>query len=207
MFFLGLVVLFAISSRGSRRWAIISSMKRIIVASENPVKLNATEQAFTKMWPDEEFVVQGVSVSSEVSDQPMTSQETYDGAFNRARNAESTEPKADYWVGLEGGIEDGDHGMEAFAWMVVRGAMGRIGKGRTGSFYLPEEVAGLVREGKELGEADDIVFKETNSKQAGGAVGLLTDGLIGRTDYYEQAMIFALIPHKNQDLYPADKLN
>lgn len=179
-------------------------MKRIIVASENPVKLNATEQAFAKMWPSEEFVVKGVAVSSEVSDQPMTDNETYDGAYNRARNAETAEPQADYWVGLEGGIQDGGHGMEAFAWMVVRSAKGRIGKGRTGSFYLPEEVAELVRAGKELGEADDIVFRKTNSKQAGGAVGLLTDGVIGRTDYYEQAMVFALIPHKNPELYPAE---
>lgn len=178
---------------------------KIIVASQNPVKLNATTEAFQKMWPSEELVVEGVSVESEVSDQPMTDAETYNGAFNRARNAQAAEPSADYWVGLEGGVDDSDHGMEAFAWMVVRGRDGRIGKGRTGSFFLPDEIAVLVRGGKELGEADDIVFKQTNSKQAGGAVGLLTSGVIGRADYYEQAMIFALIPHKNPDFYPTEQ--
>jgi len=83
----------------------------------------------------------------------------------------------------------------------VRDHSGKIGKGRTGLFFLPPEVAKLIREGKELGEADDIVFGKTNSKQANGAVGLLTHDLIPRADYYEEAIIFALIPFRNKELY------
>lgn len=40
-----------------------------------------------------------------------------------------------------------------------------------------------------------------NSKHKGGSVGLLTDGAVGRTEYYEQTVSLALIPHKNPELY------
>lgn len=40
-----------------------------------------------------------------------------------------------------------------------------------------------------------------NSKHKGGSVGLLTDGAVGRTEYYEQTVCLALIPHKNPELY------
>lgn len=176
-------------------------MKKIIVASKNPVKINATQAAFEKMFPEESFSVEGVSVSSGVSDQPMTDDETYEGASNRASNARKEVPEANYWVGLEGGLETKGGQMEAFAWMVVLAKDGEMGKGRTGTFFLPPPVADLIKQGKELGEADDIVFGKTNSKQANGAVGLLTDDVVTRAEYYEAAMIFALIPLKNSKLY------
>jgi inosine/xanthosine triphosphatase len=176
-------------------------MKKIIVASKNPIKIQATFAGFQKMFPDEEFAIEGVSVESEVKDQPDTDEETYLGAFNRATNASKFVPNADYWVGLEGGIEVRGDEMAASAWMVIRAQNGKIGKGRTGLLFLPPRVAELIHEGKELGEAADIVFGKTNSKQANGAVGLLTHDLIPRADYYERAIIFALIPFRNQELY------
>jgi non-canonical (house-cleaning) NTP pyrophosphatase len=110
---------------------------------------------------------------------------------------------ADFWVGTEGGIEVKGSEMESFAWMVVRSREGQVGKGRTSTFFVPPRVAELIIGGKELGDADDIVFGRTNSKQANGAVGLLTHDVIVRSAYYTEAIIFALIPFKNPDLYPA----
>jgi inosine/xanthosine triphosphatase len=176
-------------------------MKKIIVASTNPAKINAALDGFLRMFPEEEFNVQGVSVASGVSDQPMGDQETFRGAINRATNAKVAVPDADFYVGLEGGIEAKGDEMEAFAWMVVISRDGKVGKGRTGVFFLPPQVAALINEGKELGEADDIVFKKQNSKQANGAVGILTNDVITRTAFYSEAMVFALIPFKNSELY------
>lgn len=153
------------------------------------------------MFPDMLFEIEGVAVSSDVSDQPMSEKETLQGATNRANNARQVKPDADFWVGIEGGLEEISSGMEAFAWMVIISKEGKIGKGRTGSFFLPEKVVELIKQGKELGEADDIVFKRENSKQSNGAVGILTNDLITRTTYYEPAIIFALIPFKNDTLY------
>ena len=153
------------------------------------------------MFPGESFEIQGISAPSEVSDQPMSDAETLRGAMNRANNVSNLETEVDYWVGIEGGLEEVDGELQAFAWVVVRSKDGKIGKGRTGSFFLPEKVAELIKQGMELGEADDIVFGLTNSKQANGAVGILTGDVLTRTTYYEPAVILALIPFKNKTLY------
>ncbi|MBM3225236.1 MAG: DUF84 family protein, partial [Candidatus Tectomicrobia bacterium] len=110
-------------------------------------------------------------------------------------------PNAAYGVGIEGGIEDHAGTMTAFAWVVVLSQDQQLGQACTGTFTLPEAVAALVRQGKELGAADDIVFGRANSKQEQGAVGLLTGGIIDRTQLYVQAVILALIPFKQRSLY------
>lgn len=176
-------------------------MKTLIIASHNPVKIRAASGAFQAMFPGETFEVETVSVPSDVADQPRSDQETVTGAENRARHAAQLFPLADYWVGIEGGIADEGQAMAAFAWVVVLGR-DRSGKGRTGAFYLPPAVAGLVRAGKELGHADDLVFQTENSKQENGAVGLLTGNVLDRARFYEQAVLLALIPFRNPDLYP-----
>jgi len=176
-------------------------MKKVVVASANPVKIEAVQMGFAKMFPDESFGVQGVSAPSEVSNQPMSSDETLNGAMNRANNVSKLVTEADYWIGIEGGVEDANAELEVFAWVVIKASNGKIGKGKTGSFFLPQKIAELVRQGVELGEADDIVFGRTNSKQANGAIGILTSDVITRTTYYVPAVIMALIPFKNERLY------
>jgi len=175
-------------------------MKRIIVASSNPVKAEAVKRGFERMFPDEEFSIETISVFSGVSDQPMTDGAARKGAQTRAENARHVEPGGDYWVGLEGGCDYLEGEMVSFAWIVVLGG-GKTGSARTALFYLPREVQALVKSGLELGAADDQVFGIENSKRKSGAVGLLTGNVVTRTSLYEQAVILALIPFKNQALY------
>lgn len=175
---------------------------KIIVASENPVKIEASKNAFKAMFPQWDFTIKAVSVPSGVSDQPMSEKETQQGAWNRAHNARDQFPTADFWVGIEGGLEFKDDEMEAFACIHIIGHE-RQAKAQTARFQLPPRIRELIKEGKELGEADDIVFQKENSKQKTGAVGLLTGNVLDRTSYYKEAIILALIPFKNKDLYPA----
>ena len=175
-------------------------MCEITVASLNPVKLKAAHSAFQQIFPQQTFHVSGISVPSGVPDQPRGVRETMAGARNRAENARASEPDSDFWIGIEGGIEDTPLGMTCFARVHVIGRDGRIGLGQTAVFYLPREVADLVRAGLELGHADDQVFGRDNSKQANGAIGLLTDDVVDREAYYTHAMIMALVPFKNPAL-------
>jgi non-canonical (house-cleaning) NTP pyrophosphatase len=85
--------------------------------------------------------------------------------------------------------------------MAVVGANGMEGKAKTSSFVLPHEVSLLVRSGLELGQADDQVFNQKHSKQKNGAVGLLTDNIIDRQEYYKQAIILALVPFMKPEYY------
>lgn len=175
-------------------------MPRLIIASTNPVKIAAAENGFRRLFPAQAIETRSVAVPSGVSVQPRTDTETLQGALNRATNAQRAVPDADYWFGIEGGLEDDGADMLAFAWIVVQ-SHDRISKGRTGAFCLPRAIVDLVRQGKELGEADDLIFGQSNSKQAAGAVGLLTDNVIDRARLYEHAVILALIPFKNEALY------
>ena len=176
-------------------------MKTIIVASNNPVKVESVRAGYARMFPGEAFTCQGMAVPSHVSDQPFSSEETLQGAFNRASGAREQAPTADYWVGIEGGVEpDGETELGVFAWVVVL-SDGQVGRGSTGIFYLPPRLAELVHQGTELGEADDIVFGRSNSKQKNGAVGLLTGDALDRAGYYEHAVMLALIPFRNRELY------
>jgi inosine/xanthosine triphosphatase len=175
---------------------------RLIVASTNPVKLQAALNGFRRMFPQLAFEVRGAPVESGVGHQPLIDAETLQGALTRATNAQAAAPEADYWVGIEGGCEDLAGELACFAWVVVRSRT-LVGKGRTGLFFLPEAVARLVRQGVELGEADDRVFGRSNSKQQNGAIGLLTNDVIDRLSYYEHAMVMALVPFRNEALYLA----
>jgi inosine/xanthosine triphosphatase len=175
-------------------------MKTILLASKNPVKIQAALQGFQRMFPGEEFTIQQVTVPSGVSNQPISDQETYRGALNRVDSAFKLNPQADFWVGIEGGVEEKDGELSAFAWIVIR-SKERYGKSRSGSFQLPKKLADLIQQGIELGEADDIVFNRSNSKQVNGAIGILTGDVIDRTELYQHAVILALVPFKNDGLY------
>ena len=170
-------------------------MSVVAVASKNPVKLEATRLGFQAMFPDVSHEFRAFAVPSGVSDQPMTHEETLQGAINRAKLAYELADNPLYAIGIEGGIEAVGNQLEVFAWVVVTNGK-RLSRAQTGIFYLPQEVADLVRNGHELGHADDIVFGRTNSKQSTGSIGLLTDDALTRTTYYVQAVIMALIPFK-----------
>jgi inosine/xanthosine triphosphatase len=172
----------------------------IIVGSKNPVKISCTELAFTEVF-NQGFIVNGVNVSSMVSDQPRGDEETFLGAKNRALNSKSIFPEADYWVGIEGGVAEDALGMNAFAWVYIENKSGKMGYSKTGVFYLPKAIADLVNSGIELGAADDQFFSKENSKQSGGSVGILTNGVLNREAYYQQAIILALIPIIKENLY------
>lgn len=175
-------------------------MKRVVIASTNPVKTEAVRAAFSKLFPDETFEYEGLSAQSGVSEQPMSDEETLLGATNRAAHVAKAQPDADFWVGIEGGCQTVNTEMSAFAWVVVR-SKGSIGKGRTGEFFLPPRLRELVEAGKSLGEADDIVFARADSGQKNGSVGLLTKDTVTRTRFHEDAVLLALIPFVHQDLY------
>lgn len=191
------------------------------VGSTNAVKVNA---ARSPAFPEPVHVV-GYAVPSGVSAQPMGDAETRSGAMTRARAAAEAHRAATcewptWAVGLEGGCGEEDFDapslvgapvrhrtLTCFAFAaVLHVPTGRWGIARSGAFALPPRIAKLVRGGMELGDADDIVFGRSGSKQLDGAVGLLTGGAITRTAYYDHAMTLACIPFgPSEALYAAQQ--
>lgn len=174
----------------------LGQAQTLVVASQNPVKVEATRRGFASMFPSVAFHLHSVAVPSGVRPQPLSDAETLQGALNRAQHAAQLVPQADYWVGIEGGVEERQGSMEAFAWIVASTAH-LLGKSRTGTFSVPEEVAALVRQGYELAVAVEEMYQQTQVKSTTGAVGVLTAGVIDRVQLYEHAVVLALVPFKH----------
>ena len=183
-------------------------MKKVIVGSKNPVKIEAVKLAFEKMFPNESFEVSGISIPSNVSDQPMTSKETYTGALNRAKNCMVKIPKADFTVGLESGLSPlfNEDRFILLNWSVVISKDGMIGQASGGGYSLPQRFNKHIKAGKEeFYKTSERYFKTNNTKQTSGTIGILTHGAIDRTTGFMNASIQALIPHANKELYKVEE--
>ena len=173
----------------------------IVVASCNPVKLDAVRQSVHLLFPDVTPKLVGVTVPSGVSEQPTSDAETLEGALNRATRAHERHPGFDFGVGLEGGVHDDGNEMSSFAWVVVRAADGTISRARTGTFILPDSLAQLVRSGVNLGEADRRVFGLSDERLSEGTIGALTDGAVTRATLYAHAVTLAFVRFKQPHHY------
>jgi len=127
-------------------------MTHVIVTSQNPAKISAVKAAFYDVFPNTDFTFTGVSVPSDVADQPMTEKETYAGACNRVQHAK-VKYEGDFYVGVEAGL---DH-QHTFAWMVIDDGTTR-GEARSASLPLPQEALRALHHGEELGDVMDRMF-------------------------------------------------
>jgi non-canonical (house-cleaning) NTP pyrophosphatase len=78
---------------------------------------------------------------------------------------------------------------------------GKQGMARSASLMLPPAALDLIHQGFELGDVMDQLFGTDNIKQAGGAIGLLTQHRLTRSSVYQQALLLALIPMLNPELF------
>lgn len=175
-------------------------MKKVIIASTNPVKIKVAEKAFADVFPNEKFEFVSVKSESGVPEQPMN-EETLQGARNRLSFVRNKHPQADYWISQEGGLFTKDKRLFCRAWIVICDKDGFIGEASTSNFYLPPKVKEYIEQGMDLGKANDTFFAAVNSAQGIGAIGHLTDGLVDRVEYYVQPAIIALSEVKHKDWY------
>jgi inosine/xanthosine triphosphatase len=173
---------------------------RVAVGSLNPVKIAAARAGFDAVWPEAMHVVDACDVPSGVSDQPMSNAESILGARNRANRARAL-AGSDYGVGIESGLECIDGTWFSTGWVVIVDAVGREGISSSMFRPVPLPSMALVRQGLELGHANDRVFGKSNSKQATGLVGLLTNDLLTRGGVFRDAVISALAMFLHPELF------
>ena len=175
-------------------------MKKVIIASENPVKIEVARKTFGTVFPDEQFEFIGIKSNSGVGDQPV-GEETRIGAENRLKFIKEKYPEADYYMSQEGGVfEEGDK-LYNRAWIMIADKDGFVGESSTSHFYLPNEIVKHMKSGLELGHAGDKFFATTDIKHGSGVIGELTNGIYTRADYYTQAGIVALFTIVHKDWY------
>ena len=95
----------------------------VAIGTKNPAKVKAVTSAFKKVFPKAQFVP--IHVESGVSEQPIGTVETRNGAMNRANAALRKCKKADLGVGIEGGAVDG-LGLHGYAPVAIVGNAGAV---------------------------------------------------------------------------------
>lgn len=164
------------------------------VGSTNPVKLAAARAVLARAFPA--CAVRAVSAASGVPDQPWGDDETRRGAAARARGALAALQGAPgaLGIGFEGGVVDEGGALRTCAWAAVATPGGDVHLGGSLAMPLPPPVVARLRAGQELGYAVDEWLGTTGTKHAGGAVGVLTGGLVDRQRAYEVLLTYALAP-------------
>lgn len=176
-------------------------MKRVVIGSTNKVKIEAAQQAFTAMFPEEIFEFIGIEAPSDVAAQPWGKEETLRGAWNRVAHAQDTHPGADFYVAIESGLKQIDsHRVDVLNAITITDGT-KKNDNFAATFRLPDEVGKLVLSGMELDPAFRTVFGDDAHKQGKGGVGHLSNNLVPRTELYRHAMVLCLAPFFHADLY------
>ena len=167
---------------------------RVGVGSTNPTKTEAVRDAFIQMgWGDVEVI--GFNVPSDVSDQPMSDEETVRGAVNRAKHvmelSSTTDSPLDYGVGLEGGVMDSPFGMMLCNWGAVVDSQETVGVGGGHRILLPDSIAEGISSGSELGDVIDKWAGGSDIHKKEGTIGILTKNNITRTTMCRDVVICA----------------
>lgn len=176
---------------------------KVVIASHSPVKEAAVRRGFAMLFPEQTFDFECIKSISGVSDQPMSGDEMLVGARNRVAHVRELAPGADYYIALEGGVEEMHGDLYNFGWVVIESKTGKRGHGRTSAFALPPAIARLIlEEGMEQSPAMDIVLGKQDTKLSTGTIGPLTNDVYTYTDWYVPAILSALVPFLKEEFYP-----
>ncbi len=174
----------------------------ILVGSQNPVKINSVKEAFSNYF--ENVNVIGAEVESGVSNQPF-GDETFIGAQNRAQSLMSLSNqkkyKADFFVGIEGGVAKQYDKWFAFGCMCVMDVDGNTGFGLSPHFELPLDIVKKLEQGFELGDVMDEIQNQENTKQKHGAIGYFTNGVMNRKELYVEGLKVAIVPFLHKKMF------
>ena len=163
----------------------------ISVGSDNPVKVEAVRTVMERIF--EEVRISSVKVGSGVPEQPF-GDETCRGAVNRAKAAMKDN---DLSVGIEAGVFEMYDGLYDIQHCAILDRNGKITIGMSSGFRYPDDVSDLVRKGMTVGSAMKTIHKDHSGKK-GGAVGILSKGILKRKELTEQSVTAAMIPRLHE---------
>ncbi len=174
---------------------------KVLIGTKNPGKVEGAKQAFEEYFNDVE--IEGISVSSDVSDQPIN-EEIFQGAKNRVKNLKEYAIKnnleADYYVASEAGITDLLGNWIDINAVVVEDKNGVQSVGTSQGFQIPEKYVDEIKQ-TELGKVMDRLFNGQNLGKGKGGISYLTKDVVSRIELTKSAFVMALISHINGDLW------
>jgi inosine/xanthosine triphosphatase len=153
----------------------------IILGSENPAKIKAVRTVFL----EKEII--GAKVSSDVSAQPFSDEETRQGAINRAMKCIKEHPSA-MGIGLEGGVMFVDDQLFLCNWGALVTPEKDLFTASGARILLPEEITEKLQQGTELGDVMDSYARKKEVRNKEGAVGIFTNDRISRKYMFEHVV-------------------
>ncbi len=176
---------------------------KIHVGSQNPAKVDAVAEMVQDYDILKHAEVKGISTESGVSEQPLSLDETIQGAMNRAQNCFEG---SQYGIGIEGGLITVNYGQRE-RHMNVCAAVVFDGKnfylGLSSLFELPKVASIHIQKGGNLNDAMHVsgLTSDTEVGKNQGAIGILTNGRLPRKAYSKQALMNALIHLEHHEIY------
>jgi len=183
---------------------------KICVGSLNPTKIYAVERAFSKYF--NHFQIFKLKVKSSVPNQPVGMDEIIKGAKYRAQmslNYLKNDKKLNvdiFGVGIEAGLVEisfAKTNYMDFQFCVIMDEFQIITLGSGVAFEYPQSVIDKIisNRNSEIGDIIGKLANNPNLKNEAGAISFLSKNVINRTDILSQAVICALLPRINNDLY------
>ena len=178
----------------------------IAVGSKNVIKVQAVEEVIKEYPSLAGCAVQAFAVTSGVSEQPLSLEETILGAKIRAQSAFAVCPSCSYGFGIESGLfqvngtETGF--LEACICCIYNGSNYFVGM--SCGFEVPKPILNFVLEKKmDLSQAcfHSGITANQNLGSAEGLIGILTKGRVNRKEYTRQCIITALMQVEQSQWY------
>ena len=176
---------------------------KITVGSTNEAKVLAVKEVLRDSPNFSHAQILPVSVASDVSNQPLSLQETIQGAKNRAKNAFHN---CTYSIGIESGLMETADTWTGFLHICICCIYDgtHYYTGLSTGFEIPPQILDLVLNNHmDLSEACLHSGISNNPKigSTEGMIGILTKGKVDRKEYSKQCVMTALLQLENTTWY------
>lgn len=173
---------------------------KVVIATQNKGKIEGAKQALQEYF--ENIDIQGISVESDVPEQPVNEQ-IYLGAKNRVRNlkeyCKNNNINADLYLAVESGITN-----LLGRWMitnisVIEDNEGFESYGTSPSFPVPDRLVDDIINSNLSKVMDKVFEKDEERHNNGGGIQLLSKNKISRIDLTKLAFLMALVKYVNKE--------
>lgn len=172
--------------------------------------MNAVRSAFSKYYNN--FRVYSIKANSKISNQPIGLKTILTGAINRAKyslNFIIDEKKIKtniFGVGIEAGLVEIPYsrtGYMDFQFCALINEARQISLGAGIAFEYPKFIVNQILQDpeKEIGDIIGKLANNENLKNETGAISFLSKNTLTRKEILSKAVISALLPFINADLY------
>ena len=174
---------------------------KAIIGTNNKGKIEGARLAMSQYFENIEII--GVSVPSNVPDQPVNNQ-TYEGALNRVNNlieyAKESNIEADFFMGIESGICNIYGNWQIVNFAVIKDKNSYESVGTSAGFPVPKKYVEDIKT-KSLGTVIDTLLNTNDIRSSIGGISYLTHEKINRIDLTKEAFTMAMTSFINENLW------